>query len=100
MDLDPRAYDFGKIAACTAPLWRSHDCAAHGGGYEDIVGFMETTRNVEQMFRPCCLEPYNEAARERLAYWEKAKDTAEGKALLREADEASAWMLRNISTSY
>jgi hypothetical protein len=88
--LDLRAYDFQSIDAETWPLWRSHNCKLHGGGYEDIVSCIETTFNVERMLRSCCLEPYNDAARGRIAYWTKAKDTDEGKALLKQGDEIAA----------
>lgn len=97
--LDPRAYDFAKIDAIEAPLFRSHDCKSHGGGYEDIVSCMDTTHNVTQMLRPCCMEPYNAAAEELVQYWRVAIGTEEGQAKLRRNDEIAAEMLRNIRTT-
>ncbi len=97
--LDPRAYNFIEIDSCQAPLWRSHNCKQHGYGYEDIVGCMETTYNVTRMLQPCCMEPYNDAARQRLAYWKVARFSASGQEEMGETDRASAEMLRNISTS-
>lgn len=97
--LDPRAYNFRSIDACEGALWRSHKCKAHNDGYEDIVSFMFTTRNVEELLRPCCMEPYNEAAREELAWWTANKDTPEGAAIMKQSDETAAELLRNIRTT-
>lgn len=95
--LDPRAYDFSRIdGAENAPLFRSHACKAHGGGYEDIVACMETTAGVERILRPCCIEPYNAAAVSIVAYWTTAKDTEEGKAKMKMWDDFHANLLDQI----
>ena len=97
--LDLRAYDFARIDAVAGPLFRGHDCKPHGGGYEDIVACIETTRNVTRMLRPCCMEPYNAAGRALIDHWRMAINTEEGKEKLRLNDESAALMLRNISTT-
>lgn len=97
--LDPRAYDFSKIDACEGPLFRSHDCKPHGGGYEDIVSCMDTTYNVTRMLRPCCMEPYNAAAKDLIESWREAIKTDAGKERLRQNDESATAMLRDIRTT-
>jgi len=58
--LDLRAYDFGRIDACTAPLWRTWVCPLHGG-YNDIVAVMLPPN--EERIKCGCMKPYNAAAR-------------------------------------
>lgn len=97
--LDPRRYDFPRLDLVPYPLWRSHDCKEHGGRYEDIVAVMETTANVERMMRPCCIEPYNEAAKARLAYWKEAATTDIGKAAMALNDQEAAAILAALKTA-
>jgi len=96
--LDPRRYDFARLDLVPGPLWRSHDCRDHGGGYEDIVAVLETTSNVERMMRPCCLEPYNDAAKVRVVYWKEAVTTDIGKAAMAQNDREAAATLAALKT--
>ena len=62
--LDPRGgYDFARIAACQAPIWRTWVCPTHGG-YNDIVAVMLPMSQEHKDHLKCgCMQPYNESAR-------------------------------------
>ena len=60
--LDSRAYDFGRIDAVKAPLWRTWVCPQHGG-YNDIVAVMLPLDEPHKERIKCgCMKPYNESA--------------------------------------
>jgi hypothetical protein len=61
-ELDPRAYDFERMAKIRSPLWRTSVCPKHGG-YDDVVSVQIPLSGQHKEKLSCgCMKPWNEPA--------------------------------------